>query len=248
MAPQPPTDSNALPLFYRNPAALDATRHARAGLSGTGNYAFAQATNVIPLTGPEMVRAQAYYPIVFGTGAKPPVLAVVGYRNNENLFIDANGQWRRIAYVPAYVRRYPFIFLSQTDEQRLILCVDEGAPQFQAEGGEHPLFDGDKASQSTEQALKFCAAFQADIDATQAFTGELVERNLLVENRAEAKLDDGRRFELTGFQMVPEERFNLLPDSVIVDWRKRGVLALLYAHLMSQHRWRDLTDLILQKS
>ena len=228
--------------------ALDAKRHAAAGLADPSDVGFARATNVIPLSGPEMVHAQAHYPLVFGTGAKPPVLAVVGFKGDCNLFIGVDERWRRGAYVPAYVRRYPFIFMSMANEQRLILCVDEGAPQFSPTRGIHKLFDGDKPSVSTEQALKFCAAFQADIDASQEFTAELVERNLLVENRAQAKLDDGRQFELVGFQVMPEERFNLLPDQVILNWRKRGWLALAYAHLMSQHRWGDLATLAIMEA
>jgi hypothetical protein len=239
LAPQ----GSQFPLFYRSPAALDARRHAAAGLTGTGDFGFARATNVVPLTGPEMVRAQAHYPLVFGTGAKPPVLAVVGFKGDHNLFIEPDGRWRPGTYVPAYARRYPFIFMSVAAEQRLILCVDEAASQFSAIGGEHKLFDGGQPSKSTEQALKFCAAYQADIDAAQEFTAELVERNLLVENRAQAKLDDGREFELIGFQVMPEERFNLLPDQMILEWRQRGWLALAYAHLISQHRWGDLATL-----
>ena len=239
----PPPQAAQFPLFYKSPVALDAKRHAAAGLADPNDLGFARATNVVPLSGPEMMRAQAHYPLVFGTGAKPPVLAVVGFKGDRNLFIGEDARWQHGVYVPAYVRRYPFIFMSMTNEQRLILCVDEGAPQFSSTGGVHKLFDGDKPSPSTEQALKFCAAYQADIDASQQFTAELVQRNLLVENRAQAKLDDGRQFELVGFQVMPEERFNLLPDQVILDWRKRGWLALAYAHLMSQHRWGDLTAL-----
>lgn len=241
--PTPPPQAAQFPLFYKNPVALDAKRHATAGLNEPSDISFARATNVVPLSGPEMMRAQAHYPLVFGTGAKPPVLAVVGFKGDRNLFIRPDGRWQRGAYVPAYVRRYPFIFMSMANEQRLILCVDEGAPQFSPTDGTHKLFVDDKPSPSTEQALKFCAAYQADIDASQQFTAELVQRNLLIENRAQAKLEDGRQFELVGFQIMPEERFNLLPDPVILDWRKRGWLALAYAHLMSQHRWGDLAGL-----
>ncbi len=40
----------------------------------------------------------------------PAVL--LGIRDQENLYVDDNGAWNA-KYIPAFVRRYPFVFSSQ---------------------------------------------------------------------------------------------------------------------------------------
>jgi len=62
-----------------------------------------------------MPHAARTYPIVFSAAAPTVPFAVVGLRENENLFVDATGNWRDDAYIPAYVRRYPFC-LVETDQ------------------------------------------------------------------------------------------------------------------------------------
>jgi hypothetical protein len=119
--------SKALPLFYGAPRPLDSRRHASKRLRATNDLGFARRTNSIPLNGIEFLLAVKHYPIVF-TASEPAVpVAVVGLRERENLYIRPDGSWETGAYVPAYVRRYPFIFLEHAGGGQFTLCIDEGS-------------------------------------------------------------------------------------------------------------------------
>src|SRR4051794_24220509 len=104
---QAPANSE-LPLFYKNPQPLEPVRHAKAGLSPKSDFSFATITNAVAITLPEFSSAAFNYPIVFSITTPVVPFAVLGIRDNENLFVNAQGVWRENAYVPAYIRRYPF--------------------------------------------------------------------------------------------------------------------------------------------
>ena len=126
------TDTNNSPLegnvlFYTNPEPLDQSVHGGLGVNPSDKpYAFVAQTNIVPLTVTEFAAAALSYPIIF-TGENRQPVAVMGLSSNENLFVAPDGEFRADAYVPAYVRRYPFVFADDKQNQRLILCIDRGA-------------------------------------------------------------------------------------------------------------------------
>src|SRR5262245_9243286 len=99
----------ALPLFYRNPQQIEPARHGMAGLREAADFGFARGTNAIALAVPELAHAARSYPVVFSKESPTVPFAIVGVHEDRNLFVDAAGKWRQGAYIPAYVRRYPFI-------------------------------------------------------------------------------------------------------------------------------------------
>src|ERR1700761_1533796 len=103
--------ADAMPMFYKEPRPLDRAKDGKLRLSRPTHFRFAEGTNAIPLLVDEFPMAAAYYPIVFADGPLPIPAAVVGLKNDQNLYIDANGRWIAGSYLPAYVRRYPFILM-----------------------------------------------------------------------------------------------------------------------------------------
>jgi SapC len=195
----------------------------------------------VPLAADEIFLAQAHYPIVFTAGGPGAPVALVGVAPDKNLFVGADGTWRKGAYVPAYVRRYPFIFVRGA-ENRLALAIDEAAECYAAKGG-RALFEKGEPAEGAKQALQFCAAFQQQFERAQAFTAALDEQKLLVEYRADLRTPQGAGMRLRGFRVIDETKFNALPDEVILDWRRKGYLPLVYGQLMSMHRWGALATL-----
>jgi hypothetical protein len=235
-------DRAALPQFYRDPCVFDAALHGRLRLKPSGRLDFAARTNSIVLGANELYLAQAHYPIVFTIGAAISAVAVVGLQEARNLFLDADGTWQANSYVPAYVRRYPFVLVQHTDRDELTLAFDRAADTISEADGEPLVADG-KPSLVVQRALDFCVAFQQQVEGARQFAAALVERKLLVENRAQVNLPSGMATALSGFQIVDETRFTMLADDVILDWQRRGWLGLVYAHLMSMHRWEALARL-----
>lgn len=229
-----------LPLFYRRPEPLSSIEHAAWKLKPT-DYAFAAETAFVPLVVAEIAAASRTYPIVFaGEGAAP--LALTGL-DKANLFVT-EGAWAEDAYVPAYVRRYPFGFLATGDGKRFVLALDVEAEGVVSSGDEgRPMFEDGKPAELTTEALAFCDAFQGEAAATTAFAEALKGSGLLIERRADVTLPDGRKLGVEGFQIVDAEKFAALDDAVVLDWRRKGWLALIYFHLASLDRFSVLLSL-----
>lgn len=228
--------AGALPLFYKDPQPVNSQRHAKAGIKESHDFGFARDTNSVPLGADELFVALAFYPIVFAQTDPPVPAAVLGVGGNRNAFVDETGQWRANTYIPAYIRRYPFILATAPDNQ-MYLAIDEAAESFSPKGGKR-LFEDAAPSKVIQQALEFCRAFQAQFQIAQALGEALKGAGVLVSRRIDIHRTDGARVSLDGFQVVDEAQFDALPDDVFLEWRRRRLLGLVYAHLMSMRRWQ----------
>jgi hypothetical protein len=231
-----------LPIFYSRPRPLDAVADRDRSLQPVSDFGFARATNSVLLGAAEYPRATRSYPIVFTSREPRVAVAVLGLEGDENLFVGADGRWREGHYIPAYVRRYPFIFLERPGTSELTLCVDE-ASGLLTQSDDHPLFAAGEPTELVRNALNFCREFHDQTLASAAFVAELANRGLLVPNEARVVLNSGREMTLRDFQIVDEAKFNALPDDVFLDWRRRSWLPLVYAHLLSMTSWAGLVKL-----
>lgn len=233
--------SQAMPPFYKKPALLDSNRHSHLSLKESSGYAFAQESMSIFVNVTEFAVAARHYPIVFTTGDVVAPVAIVGVRQGQNLYVNEAGEWQRDTYVPAYVRRYPFILVANEDKSKLGLCVDEESAAL-TESDVRPLFRNGQRTDLVEQALNFCTAFHREAQTTDAFCRAVKEQDLLIPNRADVRLKSGERLAVGGFQVVDEGKLNALSDEVFLDWRRRGWIAPLYFHLMSVSNWASLVN------
>ena len=120
-------------LFYKNPVPLNKNDHKDKKISSIGrNFMFAGETNSVILAGVEFSEAAKEYPIVFTqAGDKVVPVALLGLRNEENLFVDGKGGWDG-RYIPSFVRRYPFI-LAETGGDRPAVWPDRSVGDRRSE-------------------------------------------------------------------------------------------------------------------
>lgn len=234
--------AESLPLFYKKPRPLDRKLDGDKKLPRNVNYGFTATTNALPLVVEEFPIAAAHYPVVFIAGPTPIPAAIVGITADKNLFIDQSGHWMPGVYIPAYVRRYPFILVDDPVNKQFLLCIDEESGML-SDHGEIPLFSGEQPSEATQNALQFCTALRQQGEATDEFINALVKQNLLVEQTLQLSMPNGEKNMVGGFMIVDEAKFNDMPDAVWTEWRRKGWVALVYAHLLSSHRWQRLVDL-----
>jgi hypothetical protein len=232
----------ALPIFYRRPRPLNSEVDRGKSLLIAPDHGFARGTNSLVINGGEFRQAMRFYPIVFSLAEPVSAFAVVGLLDNENLFVGTDGRWVAEAYLPAYVRRYPFILMEQPGNTELIVCFDEDSGLV-VETGERPLFEAGQPTKLLQDAIGFCREFHAQHTATTAFVRALAAEGLLVRNEARVVLSSGKQMTLRGFDVVDEAKFNALPDELFLDWRRRGWVHLIYCHLMSMGNWARLVDL-----
>ena len=135
-------------------------------------------------------------------------------RTDENLFVNATGDWTSNTYIPAYVRRYPFIFLATSDEKQFALCVD-GASHLIVDGADNPFFANGEATEITKNALNFCGSFQAEYDKTKAFCSALAEHKIFETKAADMSLASGQKIVFGSFRVVDEAKLNALPNAVL---------------------------------
>jgi hypothetical protein len=232
----------ALPIFYRRPRPLNSEVDGGKSLLLAPDHGFARGTNSLVLNGGEFRQAMRFYPIVFSLAEPVSAFAVVGLLDNENLFIGDDKRWLSDAYLPAYVRRYPFILMEQPGSTELIVCFDEESGLV-IESAERPLFESGQPTKLLHDAIGFCREFHAQHAATTTFVRALAAEGLLIRNEARVVLGSGKQMTLRGFDVVDEEKFNALPGEVVLDWRRRGWISLIYSHLMSMSNFARLVDL-----
>lgn len=235
-APAPATG----PLFYRQTVPLSAEAHAKWRLLPE-SAGFAAETNSIPVVAGEFGSIAQHYPILF-TGKDAVPLAALGLAQ-KNLFIN-NGIWAAEAYVPAYVRRYPFVFIQTEEPDNYVLGVDAASAHINQGTSEEglPLFEDGKATELVNTALRFCGDFTREHELTRTFSAALIEQDLLVDRSIDVTLAEGNKLSVNGFRVVDVEKFSKLPDDLVVAWHRNGYLALVHHHLSSLARFSALVQ------
>lgn len=237
-------DAANLPLFYQKPMPLDAKKHGNLSLKKNFGFDFTKEVNAVPINMIEMPQICHYYPIAFSPDENATPVAILGLRDNENLFLGANGNWDETAYIPAYIRRYPFIFSEIPNSDQLTLCIDN-VPEVVEEGDKQPFFDAEGGpSELAKNALDFCKSYHAAAQQTLDFSKSLADSGILIEREAQINVAGNRRINFSGFRIVDESKLADISDDTILDWRAKGWLPILYAHLFSGAQWTRLTRLL----
>jgi len=232
-----------LPLFYNALAPLNATQHGSMKVRQVDKSPAFALAHAIPVTVDEFGLVQRVYPIVFSIGENPIPIALMGLNEGVNVFLDADGHAIDPSlYIPAYIRRYPFLLARLTPESdELSLCFDptsEAVGEF--EQGQ-PLFDGDGPSDATKAILEFCEQFETAGQRTAAFMEDVKKSGLLMDGEVAIQPEGySQPFIYRGFQMIDEEKLRELRGDELRKMNQNGMLPLLYAHLFSLAQMRDL--------
>ena len=239
-------------LFYSRPEPLSPELHGKLGVKRLdAPFKFAKAGHAIPLTVGEFPLAAVTGPIIFVGDEKLP-LAVMGLNSGDNMFVNDDGLFEPGVYVPAYVRRYPFVFANDATGQQMVLCIDRKA-EFIVEGGDMPFFDGKDPSEYTKNCIEFCNNFELERQRTMSFV-QLLKDNDLFESKTATFTPtnpDGTAGEpqkIADYFGISEDKLNALPQAKIIELRDNGALAQIYAHLLSLVGWDRLVALALARA
>jgi hypothetical protein len=160
-------------------------------------------------------------------------LALMGTAERKNAFVGPDMQWTG-RYIPAFLRRYPFVFSVEQGTDRMTLCMDESFEGLNTENRGERMFDADgNPTTYLSTVLRFMEDYQATFNRTQAFCDRLEERDLLEEARIDYRLSDGTQGVVSGFLRVSAERLRALDDDVLGGMVRTGEMDLIQAHLLS---------------
>ena len=230
-------------LIYETATPVAHARHGDWSVEVGTDYSFSKGVNSVPLMAVEILAAAAEYAVVFGgTGDVVMPAVILGLRGEENLYLTEQGGWQA-KYIPAFLRRYPFVFSSPDEGKTFTLCVDEAFPGFNRKGrGERLFTDDRKPTPYVENVLKFLQQYQVEFRRTQALCKKLKDLNLLEPMRAQISLESGERMFLTGFSAVDRARLKTLSADVLAGLVKSDELELIYAHLSSMRNFQGMRD------
>lgn len=242
-----------LPLFYKDPVVLRFDQHATVGLAPAKGFGFAREAAAIPLCVSEFGVAQRHFPIVFAMDEQASPIALTAIRRGHNLFIEQDGRWKPGVYVPAYLRRYPFIATETADKSQQFLAVDRGSERYVAsaavsDDAERLFDDAGGPTANARSAMAFCNVFHADHTATVAFGRALLAAKVLKPYHAECKLPDGSLHQVNGFYSVDEKAYRVLSPKTVADWHARGWLDLVVLHRASLDSFQKLLEFNAQRA
>ena len=243
-APTSPVQGEVL--FYKNPEPLNSEVHATLGLNTSSKpFKFARQAHAVPLIVGEFGPASLTYPLIFA-GAEYQPVAVMSVRMNENLFVSEDGAFPDGVYVPAFVRRYPFVFANVTDEDRLVVCIDRGA-EFVVENGEVPLFIDGQPSPFTQQCMEFCANFEAERRKTDDFVKTLRDLDLFelrevtfTPNNPDGSA--GQPVKVSEHFSPSADKIKALPEATQLELLKSGAMQQIHLHWNSLLNWERIIN------
>lgn len=230
-------------LIYESAVPVSNARHGGCFVEVGSDYAFSKHVNSMPLMAVEFPPAAVEYSIIFaGTEEAVMPAVILGLRAKENLFVSEGKGWSA-KYVPAFARRYPFIFSSSEDGKTFTLCIDEAFKGFNRDKRRSALFDTEgKPSAYTQNVLQFLQEYQTQFVRTQEFCRKLKQHNLLDPMQAQITTNAGDKLSLSGFQVVNRDRLKALAPDVLAELAKTDELELVYLHLQSMRNFGTMIE------
>lgn len=233
--------------LFTKPALLNKDQHGKMGVTRPDRpFAYAEKIRAVPLTLSEVAAAARHFPIIFSETKNPLPLAVVGIVEDQNLFVDDEGNWADGIYIPGYLRRYPFALANDkgSDEAnpRMAMIVDEGYDGI-TKGGDLPFFTDGEPSEQMQQAMEYCQTYERDRLMTVQFSKQMEKFGILAEQVAQFTPDGGdKQVPFAKYTGVDEKALAELDDAQFLELRKSNLLPLLYSQLMSMGNWRALME------
>jgi hypothetical protein len=234
--------SQGLPLFYNDLQPLSSNVHGDWKARRLQTAPFLKAAHAVPITIEEFALVQRHFPIIFSIGPNPVPLALMGLNEGVNVFVDEAGKLTEDVYIPAYIRRYPFMLARlRPDVEELSLCFDPSANALGVFDEGDSLFADGQPSQMTQEILGFCEKFEQSGQQTGAFMKDLIDHKLLIDGEVAIQPEGAAQpFVYRGFQMVSEDALRELRGDIARKMIQSGMLPLIYAHLFSLSLIRDI--------
>ena len=207
---------------------------------------FARTLNAIPISFAEFAPAGRDYPIAFTSGdggTTFSTVAVLGLASGENLFCTERS-WAPNIYVPAYARRFPFcmakVTLDKVEQQNRLICVDT---DFVDDAAGEPMFDAQGQPLEKWKVIeRLLTEFEADLERSRELCAILADYGLLEPFTVQASFNRGGAMQLTGMHRASDRKLEALNAAQLKNLLKKGILARVYAHLLSLDNFARLLE------
>lgn len=194
------------------------------------------------VTFPHEFRAiQNEYPIFFQknpeNGKFIPV-ALLGLRQNENLFLSKSG-WDA-QYIPASVKRRPFLIGIQApkpgqdaNQSTMMVYVDMDSPRVNEIQGDSVFLPHGGYSPYLDSIVDVLEYIQYGTNLNERFADALLQHELLEVVTLEITLKNGERNNMAGFYTINEDKLAVLDGNAVANLHGQGYLEFIYMVLAS---------------
>ena len=221
-------------LLYADAVPLNADAHRHVSVRQSRDYGFARGLGAVPLVTAEFAAAAPEMPIVFAKtedGYFP--WAMTGLDNNSNIFVDEAGNWTG-SYIPAFLRRYPFVFATSPENEQLVLCIDESHDTLNRTGVGERLFDSEgNRTQYLNSMLSFSTEYQRQFIRSKAFCARLDSLDLFEPVAASFTDSSGQARRIAGFSRIKRSALKAIGQEALLEMFANDELELCYLHLQS---------------
>ncbi len=227
-----PAQTNQMPALYNQLVPLLKDLHKDLKLKKNQNFSFAANVNAVPIVMSELSMAVKNFPVVFAGDTSGVMLAVLGIKNGQNLFVDDEGKWRENTYIPTYIRRYPFYIARPDEKSDPIICIDDTSSFFSPDG-ENSLFDDGKPTDKLNRIIDFSRNYQHQLELTSEYGNVAEKMGMLEEQRVTFKADGDVIANVDGFKTIDRSKFDDLDAETLKEWLGKNWVDASILHFAS---------------
>lgn len=146
------------------------------------------------------------------------------------------------AYIPAYIRAYPFLFIEDKAKGQRVVGIEAETPRLRTDRGV-PLFQNGQPTKALTDAISLSESLRNSLTQAAAWAADLATADILEPRQAKIEFTAGPTVEIGGFLSVNREKLDAVPAARFLSWRGAGWLPPLYAHMFSGGNWPSFIEL-----
>lgn len=228
------------------PVPLQNDKHANLKVIESGDYTRHKEQHLVPIISQDFFVLAAEFPLVFVKDSRVdkfvPV-AIMGLREGENLYCQTEEYKAQV--VPLRFHNPPFQ-MTKVDEQgdQLALLVEEDSPLVSETEGT-PLFNenGERSEYLEKRIESLLQAAQQAVQ-TENICKLFADKELFSTQQLQLQFQpDSPRYNIDGIYTIDEQKLNGLSDEDFLEFRKLGLIPLIYAHLSSLQQLRRISEM-----
>lgn len=196
----------------------------------------------------ELRAAQREYAIIFRkhpeTGRFFPN-ALLGFKQDENLFLDGEGNWSA-GHIPLAIAKGPFIigFQDVGNGPQPSACIDLADPRVSEGGDGEALFqEDDSLTRYMDYISKILLLLHNSTKSATQMVDLFVELDLIEPLRLDIQFVNGERLTFQGGYTIAEEKLAALDEDALKKLHKSGFLAAAYFISGSLENVQKLIDI-----
>lgn len=217
--------------MQKNLQALSQNLHQNLKISSIKSYEFLKSQNLINIFANEADIIAKDFPIVFITGEKTSLIAIISIDGVKNIALGKKNEWKG-SYVPSSIKTYPFLtIVNEKNKNERIILLDKDSELLDENKGK-PLYTkkGEESKYLKDIKEQLLLASEQEIH-TQKIIDMLDKSGILENGSVSSKEAD--KILISGFKIVNRKKLYELPDSTLASWARNGILTFIDAHLKS---------------